>query len=182
MYWKVLQDVPGTEHDVSAEGAGAQHGERRPADTLRRFVDFCIHFTSTAEWERHIPDSMHGAHALVVLQARHDKFVFFEDGVKLFEDLRRVASAPPCELQEARCAAFHARSPRNRREAVRADRGDDAPLLEGMPGGPGGSGRDAELIEVAGGHVAGFLQCPWLLPSAVLTALQRLQAKQGLDL
>lgn len=171
MYWQALQRTPGHERDLS-EDEEAGHAACAPADALHRFVAFCVHFTSTTAWEEHIPDSMHGAHALVMLQARHDKFVFFADGVKLFNDLKRVASAPGGAVCEVRTQA------RNGTAAVAAaqdgEGGSGAPLLGGLRMEVAG---DAELVEVVGGHVSGFLQCRWLLPWAVVTALARLEAK-----
>ena len=182
VHWSALQRTPGVDGDLPGAEA-SQHAAHSPADVLRSFVDFCVHFTSTAPWEAHIPDSMHGAHALVMLQARHDKFVFFEDGRKLFDDLRRVASAPG----RAASGALVRQPTKDRgaktATAVLGDKtGDDAPLLLHADESASESAMDAELIEVPGGHVTGFLQCRWLLPQAVLSALVRLQAKHGLPL
>eukprot|EP00892_Ulva_mutabilis_P008622 jgi/Ulvmu1/6131/UM027_0109.1 len=181
VYWRTLQDVPHPVHDTPAEEESQQAG-RKGSDVRHKFVRFCEHFTSTTAWEQHVPDTMHGAHALVLLQARHDKFVAFDDGVKLFEDLKRVASAPCSVLREVRCGGMSVRSPRSRGAPRGGGSGDQAPLLEGGNVDTSVAKRDAELIEVAGGHVSGFLQCPWLLPHAVLLALERLQAKEGLVL
>lgn len=182
VHWSALQHTPGVDRGLPGAEA-SQHAARSPAEVLRSFVDFCVHFTSTAPWEAHIPDSMHGAHALVMLQARHDKFVFFEDGKKLFDDLRRVASAPgrvasgalvgqPTKDRGVKAAAY-----------VRGDKtGNNAPPLLHADELASDCAMDAELIEVPGGHVTGFLQCRWLLPQAVLSALARLQAKHGLPL
>lgn len=171
VYWQALQRTPGHERDLS-EDEEADHAARAPADALHRFVTFCVHFTSTAAWEEHIPDSMHGAHALVMLQARHDKFVFFEDGVKLFDDLKRVASAPGRAVTEVRPQALSGDA-----AGAAARDGDGGGTAQQGGAVCTGVAGDAELVEVVGGHVAGFLQCRRLLPAAVVKALARLEAK-----